>query len=155
VESGPAGARPGTLPSPLASIDRSTPPQVAAATRLTEEGRVQLESGDSDAALERFERAIAIDPTNLYAYYFLGEVHLQRGNYEQAITFADRAVALSTNGDHAWLARACALQGQVYEAAGRFADARDAYQRALQANPGEPSAVAGLGRVGSGMGATP
>ncbi len=116
---------------------------------------MQLESGDPDAALEHFERAIAVDPTNPYAYYFLGEVHLQRGDYDQAITFADRAAALSARSDPAWLARACTLQGQVYEAAGRFADARDAYQRALQANPQDRSALAGLGRVGGGAGAMP
>ncbi|MBX3025663.1 tetratricopeptide repeat protein [bacterium] len=138
------------LPSPLDTIRPDTPPNVAAATRLADAARVRLAAGDDAAALEQLERAIAIDPTNPYAYFFLAQVHFRTRSYDQAIAFADRAAALSAGTSPEWTCRARVLQGNAYEAAGRFADARQAYLRAAQASPGNPAALAGLARTSGG-----
>jgi hypothetical protein len=138
-----------TLPSPLDTIRAGTPPNVAAATRLADAARVRMTAGDDAAALEQLERAIAIDPNNPYAYYFLAQLHFRTRSYDQAIAFADRAAALSSATASAeWTSRACILQGNAYEAAGRFADARQAYLRAVRATPGNLAALAGLARTG-------
>jgi hypothetical protein len=138
---------PPVAPSPLATIDAATPPQVAAATRLAHEGRTLLSAGQDDAALEALERAISVDPSNAYAYYFLAELHFRHNSYDQAIAFADRAALLSARLDGTWLTRSYALQGQALEAAGRTADARSAYRRALVADRRNQTARAGLDRV--------
>jgi len=136
-------------PPLLDTIDATTPPNVAAATRLVEAGRAQMAAGDYGAALEQLERAIAIDSGNPYAYYYLAELHLSHRTYDQAIAFADRAASLSDARAPAWASRAYTLQGNAFEAAGRFADARGAYTRAIQAAPGNLAAQVGLARVGA------
>lgn len=143
---------PPVAPSPLATIDAATPPQVAAATRLVHEGRAQLADGRDDVALETLERAISVDPSNAYAYYFLAELHFRQDSYEQAAAFADRAALLSARLQGTWLTRSYALQGQALEAAGHLADARSAYERALRADRRNQTAQAGLARVDKSLG---
>ena len=143
---------PGAL---LGTITAATAPNIAAATRLVDAARARLAAGDDGAALEQLERAIAIDSSNPYAYYYLAELHLRHGTYDQAIAFADRAASLSDARAPAWASRAFTLQGNAFEAAGRFADARRAYTRAIQAAPGNLAAQVGLARVGSPPAAQP
>jgi tetratricopeptide (TPR) repeat protein len=143
---------PPIAPSPLATIDAATPPQVAAATRLANEGRTRLSAGEDDAALEALERAISVDPSNAYAYYFLAELHFRQKSYAQAIAFADRAALLSARLRGTWLTRAYGLQGQALEAEGRLTDARSAYRRALLADGGNETARMGLVRVEAKLG---
>lgn len=137
------------------TITPTTPPQVAAATHLVEEARARLAAGLVDRALETLERAIAIDANNAFAYYYLARCHFTRGTYDQAIVFADKAVLLSARADAEWASRAYLLQGEVFESAGRFADARDAYARAVKADARNTAAAAALVRVGGGSGAVP
>ncbi len=134
-------------PPLLDTIDENTAPHVAAATRLAHEGRLRAAAGEYDAALEHLELAITVDPANAYAYYFLAEVHLSRGTYDQAVAFAERAAALSTGRAEAWLSRAYALQGRAFEAAGCLPEARRAYQRAVETEPRNLAAQVGLSRV--------
>jgi tetratricopeptide (TPR) repeat protein len=143
-----SSALPIAPPPLLETIDASTAPHVAAATRLVDHARERMIAGDSGGALEQLERAIAIDSGNPYAYYYLAQLHLMHRTYDQAIAFADRAASLSGARTPAWASRAYSLQGNAFEAAGRFADARNAYQRALQVAPGNLAARVGLARVG-------
>jgi tetratricopeptide (TPR) repeat protein len=139
--------------SPLNTIQRGTPPHVAAATRLADQARLRMVDGDADGAVELLERAVAVDPQNPYAYYFLAEANLQRGAYDQASTFAERAALLSARASNRWLCRSYGLQGRILEKAGAFTAARQAYQHALQADPRDAAAHAGLARVGNSGGA--
>jgi len=133
----------------LPRIGPKTPPNVAAAMRLIEEGRQQLVQGRYDQALDRFERGVAIDPTNAYGYYYLAQLHYLMKKYDQAIAVAGRAVTLAAHTtDRAWLARAYGLQGAVFEEVGRYADARKAYQKAVETDPNNVAARVGMGRVG-------
>jgi hypothetical protein len=134
----------------LTSIGPKTPPNVAAALRLIEEGRQQLAQERYDRALDRFERGVAIDPTNAYGYYFLAQLHFLMKKYDQASAFASRAVTLAMRTDHVWLARAYGLQAAVFEEVGRYADARKAYQKAVAADPNNLAARVGVGRLSSG-----
>ena len=148
----PAAGEPANLaaPSPLATIQPTTPPHVAAATRLADQARLHMAQGDADGAIELLERAVAVDPANPYAYYFLAEIHFARGAYDQAIHFAERAALLSARAPTAWLSRSYALEGRIFEAAGAFTEARDAYRQALEADGGNAGARAGMARVGGG-----
>jgi tetratricopeptide (TPR) repeat protein len=155
---GAAGGAAGDIapaePSVLSTITPATAPNVAAATRLTDTARQQMAAGNYPAALEQLERAIAVDPSNVYAYYFLAELHLRHQTYDQAIAFADRAAALARGAAPDWSSRAFTLQGNAFEAAGRFADARAAYERALAVAPNNLAARSGLARL-SGAPAAP
>jgi hypothetical protein len=134
----------------LSRIGPGTPPNVAAALRLIEDGRRQMEQGAYDAALDRLERAVAIDPTNAYGYYFLARVHFLKNNYDQAIAFAGRAASLSGHTDRVCLGRIYSLEGAVFEEVGRYPDARKAYQRAIEADPDNLSAQVGMARLSAG-----
>lgn len=135
-------------PEPLLTkISPQTPPNTVAALRLVEEGRLQMKAGRYDLALERFERAVAIDSTCGYAYYFLADLHRRTESYDQAIGFTGRAIALTASGDPVWLARAYCLQAAIFEQVGRFADARRSYEKALKADPNNHSAAAGVARL--------
>jgi tetratricopeptide (TPR) repeat protein len=146
---GADGALPVEAPALDYTIDANTAPNVAAATRLVTAGRTRMQAGDYVGALDQFERAIVIDPGNSYAYYYLAELHFVHHTYDQAIAFADRAASLSAARAPEWASRAYTLQGNAFEAIGRFADARGAYARAIQAAPGNLAAQVGLARVGA------
>ncbi|MDX2167019.1 MAG: hypothetical protein SF182_08150 [Deltaproteobacteria bacterium] len=141
-------------PSPLLSITATTPPNVAAATRLADAARLKLSAGDDGAALEQLERAIAIDSGNGYAYFFLAELHLRHRTYDQAIAFAERAAELNA-AQPPWASRAYTLQGNAFEAAGRFTDARQAYGKAVRVAPNNLAAASGLARTGAPPPAAP
>lgn len=135
-------------PSVLASLSPAATPNEVAAARLVEEARERLAERDVDAALDRLERAIAIDATNPYAFYFLGQAHFERGTYAQALAFADRAAALGARSDASWVARSHLLRAGILEKVGRFSEARSAFRQALEADPGIPGAAEGLDRLG-------
>jgi len=146
---GADGALPVEAPALDYTIDASTAPNVAAATHLVTAGRTRMQAGDYAGALDQFERAIVVDPSNSYAYYYLAELHFVHHTYDQAIAFAGRAASLSDARAPDWASRAYTLQGNAFEATGRFADARGAYARAIQAAPGNLAAQVGLARVGA------
>jgi len=131
-------------------IGSSTPPNVAAALRLIEDGRQQMNQRRYDQALDRFERSVAIDPSNAYGYYFLAKLNYVMKKYDQAIAFAGRATQLVARGDRIWLARTYGLEGAVYEEVGRYPDARRAYQKAVDADPNNLAARVGMARLSSG-----
>ena len=105
--------------------------------------------GDIDAALERLEQAVRIDPANPHGYYWLARVHYRQQQYDQAIAFTEKATVLFARSDAAWLSRSHSFAGAVFEEVGRYADARAAYQRALSADPSNVAALAGLARLGN------
>jgi len=154
----PSGARQDVPPPPsiiepeslAGRITSTTPPNVAAAMRLIEDGRQQMTQRRYDQALERFERSVAIDPSNAYGYYFLAKLNYVMKKYDQASAFAGRATQLVPRGDHVWLARAYSLQGAVYEEVGRYADARRAYQKAASTDANNLAARAGMARLSPG-----
>lgn len=132
----------------LALIGPTTSPQRAASLRLTDAGRRMLDSGDTAGALDRIEKAVKVDPTNPHGYYWLAQVHLRNGRLDQALAFSDKSIVLFSQGDRTWLAQAYTFRASILEKAGRFPEARSAYRRAVQAEPGNVAARAGLGRLG-------
>jgi tetratricopeptide (TPR) repeat protein len=114
---------------------------------LIQDGRLQLNQGRYDRALDRFERAVTIDPASAYGYYFLAQLHFQTKKYDQAVAFASRAVVLSARADRVLMGRSYGLQGAAFEAVGRYADARSAYKKAVEADPNNLGARVGIARL--------
>jgi len=136
-------------------IASAAAPNVAAALRMVERGRQLIENGDGDAALDTLERAVAIDPNNAFGYYFLARIYFERRNHAQAIGFANRAAILTDASDSVWVGRTYSLQGTIFEHVARYAEARAAYRRALEANPDNVAARVGLARIGAGETSAP
>jgi Tfp pilus assembly protein PilF len=128
-------------------IKSAKAPNIAAALRLVEEGRVLMNQGRYDQSLDLLERSVSIDPSSFYGYYYLARLHFATKDYSQAVAFANRATALGAHSERIWLARAYTLQGVVFEEVGRFSDARSAYQRAVNTDPSNMVAADGRARL--------
>ncbi len=131
-------------------IDSAPTPARAASLRITEHERVELERGHTDDAIRELEHAISIDPSNSYAYFYLGRAHIARKDYGQALTFFKRAeIGVASNS--VWLGETYAFEGVCLEQAGKSADAAAAYQKAVAASPGNLTARVGVTRLAAFM----
>jgi tetratricopeptide (TPR) repeat protein len=127
-------------------IDTAPTPARAASLRITEQQRVELEHGHTDGAIRELAHAISIDPSNSYAYFYLGRAYVARSQYAQAQTFFKRAeIGLASNS--AWLGEIYAFEGLSLEQSGKSAEAAAVYQKALAASPGNLTARVGVTRV--------
>src|SRR5208282_74440 len=127
-------------------IDTAPTPARAASLRITEQQRVELERGHTDDAIRELAHAISIDPSNSYAYFYLGRAYVTRKDYAQAQTFFKRA-EIGLASDSAWLGEIYAFEGLSLEESGKSAEAAAAYQKALAAAPGNLTARVGVTRL--------
>ncbi|MPZ77969.1 MAG: tetratricopeptide repeat protein [Deltaproteobacteria bacterium] len=137
----------------LAKIAPGTPPQRAASLRLSEEGRMLLGSGDYAKALNRLERAIAIDSTNAYGHFLLAKAQYGLKRYKESLNFLEVAES-RLRGEPFWLAEVYALRGENLRALGMADRAEDSYTKALSINSGNRTASEALSRMQSDGSAT-
>ena len=131
-------------------IDTASTPARAASLRITEQQRNELDRGHIDDAIRELAHAISIDPSNSYAYFYLGRAYIARKDYGQALTFFKRAeIGVASNS--AWLGETYAFEGVCLEQAGKSSDAVAAYQKALGASPGNLTARVGVTRLSAFM----
>src|SRR5579862_603368 len=147
IDVGSIATTPQISDSSLAPLITSAPtPARAASLRITEHERVELEQGHTDDAIRELAHAISIDPSNSYAYFYLGRAYIARKDYGQALTFFKRAeIGVASNS--VWLGETYAFEGLSLEQAGKSAEASAAYQKALTASPGNLTARVGLTRL--------
>ncbi len=92
LDAGSIATTPEISDSSLAPLIASAPtPARAASLRITEQERVELDRGHTDDAIRELAHAISIDPSNSYAYFYLGRAYIARRDYGQAETFFKRA----------------------------------------------------------------
>ena len=151
LDAGSIATTPEISDSSLAPLIASAPtPARAASLRITEQQRVELERGHTDDAIRELAHAISIDPSNSYAYFYLGRAYVARKDYGQALTFFKRAeIGVASNS--AWLGETYAFEGVCLEQASKSADAAAAYQKALAASPGNLTARVGVTRLAAFM----
>lgn len=136
VEADRDGERPSRI-SPEATPERS------ASLRLTDQGRIALERGETGPAVDHLERAIQIDPANPFAYYHLGLARRDQGRPEEALTLLSQAEVLFRDRPH-WVCETLVVMGEIHESRGRRREAAGCYRRALEANPASREAADGL-----------
>ncbi len=147
IDVGSIATVPQVSDSSLAPMIATAPtPARAASLRITEQERVELEQGHTDEAIRELAHAISIDPSNSYAYFYLGRAYVARRDYGQAQTFFRRA-EIGLAAQSAWLGECYAFEGQSMEEAGKSAEAAAAYQKALAASPGNLTARVGITRL--------
>jgi len=69
-------------------------PQRKASLSVVEEGRGYLLAGRTREAAERFQRATRMDPTNGFAYYWMGRARIAAGDANGAIGYLQKAETL-------------------------------------------------------------
>ena len=127
-------------------IGEAATPEESASMRLTETARNQLIGGRIGDAMRDFARALALDPSNAFAYYYLGRAFMARKDYEQARTFF-RWAETGFIGRSDWNAEALSYEGLCDEELGNVEDATHAYKEALAVSPDNFRARVGYGRL--------
>jgi tetratricopeptide (TPR) repeat protein len=127
-------------------IAAASNPARGASLRMCEQARQEIDAGHYDEAIRDLGRSISIDPSNSYAYVYLGRAYILKKDYKQALTFLGRAAA-GLGADPVWRAEALAFEGLAYEQAGQPSDAVNAYQQALAITPGNLTARVGATRL--------
>ena len=98
--------------------------------------------------ITHFRRSLAIYPKNYQNYNDLGTVYMFMGkNYDSAIYFLQKAIALDSSMQPAWV-----NLGMAYRDQKRYPKAIECYERILKINPNQIKAVFALADVYNDMG---
>ena len=112
-------------------------------------GLIHQTRGELDAARERFERALQIDPEEIDASYQLGRIARQQKRYADAIQNFEQVVSKNPAHSQYEVWREVAA---TYIAAGQFEDARTALDQFLEHRPSDPEGLYLMGRAHAGLG---
>ena len=112
-------------------------------------GLIHQNRGELDAARERFERALQIDPEEIDASYQLGRIARQQKRYADAIQNFEHVVTRNPAHSQHEIWREVAA---TYIAAGQFEDARTALAQFLEHRPSDPEGLYLMGRAHAGLG---
>lgn len=121
-------------------------PRRAASLRLVEQGRIDLFRSLYERAAQQLSKAIEVDSTNPYAYFYLGVTRFRVSRFEEASELFLRAANLFSDLD-AWKAEAMAYRGESFEKSGRFPEAKQAFEEALRIDSSNLRAHDGLSRL--------
>jgi len=107
-----------------------------------QEGELLFEEGDHAQAIERYERALELDPQHAQAWYRKGEIQRLQGVYEEAIESLSRALEIDPNH-----LSALASRGESYRAAECYDEALADLDEALRQDPEYAWAYASRGET--------
>ncbi len=100
---------------------------------LNEIGLILIHIGEQIGAIQYFDRAIAISPTDPRGYANKAEAYLTMGDFENALSVANAALEIITNSAEIWVRKARALESLL-----RIDEAIEAYHEALKYNSEDP-----------------
>jgi Tetratricopeptide repeat len=133
--------------SPLTSlIDNAPSPARAVSLRLADRAREDVLKGRSDDAIQSLTRALSVDPSDPYVYFYLGRAYLRKNDDHEALTFFQRA-EIGLAADPLWMGETLAFEGACYEQLGKTSEAITAYRHALDSSPNNLMARTGYARL--------
>ncbi len=112
------------------------------ASEWLKRGIEYFEKGNYNAALDGFEKALALNPQNFDAWYERGVSLDQLNRYEDAIASYDKALDIEPDDHYAWYCRGNALRDLD-----RYEEAIASYEQALKIKPDFPEAWTNRGFV--------
>jgi hypothetical protein len=128
-------------------INAATLPTRKTAIRIADRARRDLLKHEPDAAIRTLGPALSIDAGNPYVYFYLGRAYLMKHNYQQALTFWDRA-SIGFGDNPKWLSEVLGFEGETKERMGDEDEARKDFARALKLAPNNQLANDGYSRLG-------
>lgn len=117
---------------------------------LYNEAGALLDPSYYEKAIDIAEEGIAVEEYGPAVRVQLAIAAMGLGRYDLAIEHLEVAARLDPNFLYAH-----ALLGDAYKAAGRFVEARDAYEYVLEQSPNDAAALAGMAALESSVGRTP
>lgn len=108
--------------------------------RLMNTGKNYLDQGQAQKALESYQRAVKLAPTDPDVHLNLANAYLRANNPEQAIKEADEVLKLDQNSAAAYF-----VKGSAYLRLNNFEEAVKALQIAHRLEPSEPAGAFQLG----------
>ena len=134
-----------TLPNVHSIIDLipSSEYDTERAMQLKQEGNTLLKEGNLDGAIQKYNEAIATDPTQSTFYCNRAAVFTKKDNNEKAIEDCEKAISLDPE-----YATAYSRLGYAYFKLGNIKKAREAYNRGLRACPNSESLKESLKSLG-------
>lgn len=141
--SGAARSKPERVESPRplqTTIPSPRTPRQTASLHLAETAQPLMRQGQYAQALERLEKALAMDPSNSYLYFYLGQAHYGLGDFEASLDFLEVAGSMLSE-EFAWMTEIFILKGDNWLALGSIQKARQAYVQALALSPNSPKAL--------------
>ncbi len=115
--------------------------------RIADRARRELLKHQPDEAMRTLGRALSIDAGDPYVYFYLGRAYLMKHNYQQALTFWERA-AIGFADNPKWLSEVLSFEGAVKERLGETDEARADFARAVKLAPDNQLAKDGYARLG-------
>jgi tetratricopeptide (TPR) repeat protein len=100
-----------------------------------------------EEALTAYDKAIALDPNESYAYSSKGGALCEIGRYQEALAVNDKAISINPHNNYAYTGRGDALYDMV-----RHEEALAAYDKAISIDPSDPSPYNGMGAILRDMG---
>ena len=135
-------APPAPVPEPDPEPPASNDPD--GSRTLSDEGVAARRRGDTAEAEKLYNQALDLWNTNAAALAGLSDIHFERGSFDRAVKYAEKAVRADANADN--LMRL----GDAYFKVFRYSDAQQRYERA--AALGHPRAEERLTRVRDKLG---
>lgn len=88
-------------------------------------GEAAYVKGDFEAAIQQYQKALALDPKNYHAALFIGDSNFASGHYDEAGTWFEQAIAIEPNAETAYRYWGDALikQQKWEQAKSKFLDA--------------------------------
>lgn len=83
----------------ISDVAREGDPARRASLRLVDQGLATESGGAGGQAVAQYERALAIDPTNPYAYMALARHFVEVRDYERSLEYVAQAEVLLGSGD--------------------------------------------------------
>jgi tetratricopeptide (TPR) repeat protein len=115
-----------------AKVEENRPPEApdVAATRLVGKGNALYTRGNLKGAIAAFREAIELDETNERAHLGIGTTYFDTEQNNLALKHLQRAIELAPRSGQTLVAL-----GNVHQAMGNAAKAKDAYERYLTVEP--------------------
>jgi len=95
-----------------------------------------------DQAIEEYNKILAIDPSRVYYFNYIGSAYLQKGNFKEAIKYLKQYQKHFPKDYRPYLAF-----GNLYYTMGQYDNARQSFTNALMLQPTEISIITQLARV--------
>ena len=135
------------LKSDIPAAEKTANPHAVLANSklLTRLAKTYLKVGAEDKAIEAFQKALVLDPTNGQAVFELGQLFSKKNDLAKAISYYEMSVEALTSSQEK--AQALNLIGDLYRQLKDYSNALEAYETAFGLDPNNETVMGNLGKI--------